>query len=152
MLPHDDDLASKLDRRVIARWAADNPESRRVHYPNSKMGRAGFILLLNDEREVLLLRKKTGRRLGRWGLPGGDAITYARLVAALRLADDQTGIEFDVGRRFYHNRHSAKVWLGYTEGTPLAPQDGRWFPLDALPDDNSLAFGLDVRAEEKWAS
>ena len=151
MLPHDDDIASKLDRRVIARWAADNPESRRVHHPHSKMGRAGFMLLLNDEREVLLLRKKTGRRLGRWGLPGGDAITYARLVAATRLAEDQTGLEFEVGRRFYHNRHSAKVWLGYTEGTPLAPRDGRWFPLDALPDDDSLAFAIDVRTMEKWA-
>ncbi len=151
MLPHSDDLASDLDRRVINRWAEDNLESRRVHYPHSKMGRAGFMLLIDEQSQVLLIRKKTGRRSGWWGLPGGSSSTYARLVAATRLAEEQTGLDFEVGRRFYHNRHRAKVWLGYTEGTPLAPRDGRWFPLDALPDDNSLAFGLDVRTIEKWA-
>ena len=152
MLPHDDDLASSLDRRVITRWASDNPGSRRVHYPHTKMGRAGFMLLINDENEVLLMRRKTGRRSGYWSLPGGPAITYARLVAATNLAEEQTGLECDVGRRFYHNRHSAKVWLGYSEGSTLAPRNGRWFPLDALPDDDSLAYGLDVKTIEKWAA
>ena len=151
MLPHSDDLASSLDRRVIARWAKDNPDSRRVHYPHSKMGRAGFVLLVNDNQEVLLMRRKTGRRSGTWSLPGGAANTYARLVAATRLAEDQTGLEFDVDRRFYHNRHSAKVWLAHTNGSTLASRDGRWFPIDGLPDDDSLAFGLDVRTIEMWA-
>ena len=151
MLPHDDDLASKLHRRVIARWAADNPGSRRVHYPHSGMWRAGFILLLNDDLEVLLLRRRGGRRSGWWGLPGGSAGAYTRLVVAPRRAEEQTGLDFTVGRQFYHNRHSAKVWLGHSQGSPLPPRDGRWFPLDALPDDDSLAFGLDVRTIEKWA-
>ena len=42
MLPHDGDLAFGPDRRVLRKWAAENPGSRRVHYPRSKMGRAGF--------------------------------------------------------------------------------------------------------------
>ena len=68
MLPHEDDLASNLDRRVIARWTYDNLGSRRVHYPHSQMGRAGFMLIIDDESKVLLMRRKTGIRSGYWGL------------------------------------------------------------------------------------
>ena len=28
----------------------------------------------------------------------------------------------------------------------------RWFPTDKLPNDDSLAFAVDVRTVEKWAS
>ena len=30
--------------------------------------------------------------------------------------------------------------------------DGRWFPVEELPDDDSLAFAIDVRTIEKWAA
>ena len=152
MLPHDDNLAFGPDKIVIAKWAAHNPGSRRVHYPRSRMGRAGYILLVNDDGEILLLRRKSGIRSGKWGLPGGSANGYARLVSATYHTDKQTGIQFSVRRLFYHNRHSAKVWLGRVYGASLPPRGGRWFSIDALPDDDSLAFGLDVRTIEKWAA
>ncbi len=151
MLTHDDNLAFGPDKIVIGKWAAENPGSRRVHYPRSKMGRAGYILLVNDGGEILLLKRKSGIRSGKWGLPGGSANGYARLVSATYHTGKQTGIKFSVGRLFYRNRHSAKVWLGRVHGAPLPPRGGRWFPIDSLPDDNSLAFGLDVRTIEKWA-
>lgn len=152
MLPHDDNLAFGPDKIVMGMWAAENPGSRRVHYPKSKMERSGFMLLVNDDREILLLRRKSGIRRGKWGLPGGSAKGYARLVSATYHTNNQTGIAFSVGRLFHHNRHSAKVWIGRVHGTPLPPRDGQWFPIDELPDDDSLAFGLDVRTVEKWAA
>ena len=42
MLPDDENLAFGPDKRVLGKWAAENPGSRRVHYPRSKMDRAGF--------------------------------------------------------------------------------------------------------------
>ena len=152
MLPHDDNLAFGPDKIVVGIWAAENPGSRRVHYPRSRMRRSGFMLLVNDDHEVLLLRRRSGPRSGRWGLPGGAAKGYTRLVAATRQTEIQSGIQFSVGCLFYHNRHSAKVWLGHVHGSPIAPRDGCWFPIDALPDDNALAFSLDVRTIEKWAA
>ena len=151
MLPHDDNLAFGPDKIVIGKWAAENPGSRRVHYPRSRMRRAGYMLLENDGGEILLLRRKSGIRSGKWGLPGGPAKGYARLVSAKYHTDKQAGIKFSVGRLFYRNRHSAKVWLGRVHGASLPPRGGRWFPIDELPDDDSLAFGLDVRTIEKWA-
>ena len=148
MLPHDDNLAFGLDKIVIGMWAAENPGSRRVRYPRSRMRRSGFMLLVNDNREILLLQNRSGK----WGLPGGVAEGLSRLVTAERKAEDRTGIQFSMGRLFYHNRHRAKVWLGHAHGSPIAPRDGRWFPINALPDDDSLAFGLDVRTIEKWAA
>ena len=151
MLPHDDNLAFGPDKIVIGKWVAENPGSRRVHYPQSRMGRAGYMLLVSDDSEVLLLRRRSGFRSGKWGLPGGPAKGFARLVSATYHTDRQAGIQFSVGRLFYRNRHSAKVWLGRVHGSSLPTRDGRWFPIDALPDDDSLAFGIDVRTIEKWA-
>lgn len=151
MLPHDDNLAFGPDKIVMGMWAAENPRSRRVHYPRSKMERSGFMLLVNDGGKILLLKRKSGIRSGKWVLPGGSANGYPRLVSATYHTDKQTGIKFSAGRLFYRNRHSAKVWLGRVHGASLPPRGGRWFPINALPDDDSLAFGLDVRTIEKWA-
>ena len=70
MLPHDDNLAFGPDKRAIGKWVAENPGSRRVHYPRSRMVRAGFGLVVNDRREVLLVQRNNGRRAGKWTLPG----------------------------------------------------------------------------------
>ena len=66
MLPHDDSLAFGPDKRTIGKWAAENPGSRRVHYPGSKMRRAGFGLVENGRNEVLLIERRHGTRKGKW--------------------------------------------------------------------------------------
>ena len=159
MLPHDDNLAFGPDRRAIGRWADENPGSRRVHYPRRKMGRAGFGLVLNDSNEVLLIQLKSGRRVGKWSLPGGNAGRRNRRSVAVDRTRQATGIEFTPERLYYENRHRAQIWLGIHPPRPLSVRwvvhlikglvghrsGGRWFPLDELPDDDSLAFAIDVR-------
>ena len=167
MLPHDDNLAFGPDRRAIGKWADENPGSRRVHYPRrKKMGRAGFGLVVNDSREVLLIQLKGGRRADKWSLPGGSAGRRNRRSAAVYRTRRATGIEFTPERLYYENRHLAQIWLGIHHPRPLSVRwvahllkglvghrpGGRWFPIDELPDDDSLAYAIDVRTIEKWAS
>ena len=165
MLPHDDNLAFGPDKGAIGKWADENPGSRRVHYPRrKKLGRAGFGLVVNEGKAVLLIRRKSGRRAGKWSLPGGNAERgKSQRSAAVCGTRQATGIEFTPERLYYENRHDAQIWLGVH---PLRLFSGRWFvdlfksllghrrwfPLQELPDDDSLAFAIDVRTIEKWAS
>ncbi len=96
MLPHDDNLAFGPDKRAIGKWVAENPGSRRVHYPRSRMVRAGFGLVVNDRKEVLLVQRSRSRRAGKWTLPGGNAKSgRSRRDAAVwetRLSGDSASI------------------------------------------------------------
>lgn len=153
MLPHDGCLAFRADKRAIGKWVAENPGSRRVHYPRSRMVRAGFGLVVNDRKEVLLVQRSRGRRAGKWTLPGGNAKSgRSRRDAAVWETRKATGMEFTPERLYYENRHKAQIWLGKPPARLPSHFDGRWFPLDALPDDDSLAFAVDVRTIEKWAA
>ncbi len=153
MLPHDECLAIGPDKRGIGNWAAENTGSRRVHYRRRKMVRAGFGLVVNDRQEVLLVQRNKGRRTGKWTLPGGNAKRGKnRLSAAVYWTRQATGIEFTPVRLYYENRHQAEIWLGKPPARFPCHFDGHWFPLDALPDDDSLAFAVDVRTIEKWAA
>ena len=167
MLPHDDNLAFGPDKRAIGKWADENPGCRRVHYPRRKMGSAGLGLVVNHRKGVLLIQLKGGRRAGKWSLPGGNAGKGKDpRSAAVYRTRQATGIAFTPERLYYENRHDAQIWLGVY---PLRPFSGRWFvnlfkslvhrgprrrwfPIDELPDDDSLAFAIDVRTIEKWAS
>ena len=174
MLPHDDNLAFGPDKRAIGKWADENPGSRRVHYPRSRMVRAGFGLVVNEGKGILLIRRKSGKRAGKWSLPGGNAERGKnRRSAAVYWTRQATGIEFTPERLYYENRHDARIWLGslparsprefsgpwfdgrrWTLPARKVPRkvSGRWFPLHELPDDDSLAFAIDVRTIEKWAA
>ena len=169
MLPHDDDLAFGPDKRVIGKWAAGNPESRRVHYPRSKMGKSGFALVVNDSNEILLIRRTRGPRADKWSLPGGNVKRgQGRRDTAFRETERVTGIRFVPNRLYYENRHGARIWLGNPsplviqlgpltfpmrkENAPAADPNSQWFPVDQLPDDDSLGFAIDVRTIEKWAA
>ena len=152
MLPHDENLAFGPDKRAIGKWAAQTPGSRRVHYPRSKMRRAGFALAANEKNEILLIQRKRGRRTGKWSLPGGNPQKgQSRLDAAVR-ESLKSGAVFMPERLYYENRHQAKIWLGKLHSTEHDEIEGRWFPVDKLPDDESLAFAVDVRTVEKWSS
>lgn len=172
MLPHDDNLAFGPDKRAIWKWADENPGSRRVHYPRrKKMGRAGFALVVNEGNAVLLIQLTSGRRTGKWSVPGGRAGKRDRRSAAVYWTRQATGIKLNAERLYYENRHDAQIWLGrppaprkisgpWFDGkqftSPKASRrvqvSGRWFPLHELPDDDSLAYAIDVRTIEKWAS
>ena len=54
---------------------------------------------------------------------------------------------------YYENRHRAKIWLAAPIGSVEEAGGGvAWFHPEGLPDDDSLAFAIDVRTIEKWAS
>ncbi len=162
MLPHDANLAFGPDKIVVGKWADENQGSRRVHYPRSKMGRAGFGLVVNDKNEILLIRHSGGRRAGKWGLPGGRPKSgEGRRDTAIREVNKVAEIKIIADHLYYENSHRAKIWLGKSKGgliswasTHLKGGHSKvsWFPIDRLPDDDSLAFAIDVRTIEKWAS
>ena len=152
MLPHDESLAFGPDKIVIGKWAAENPGSRRVHYPRSQMSRAGFLLVTNDRDEILLTRRKGGKRDGKWSLPGDKTRRgESRSDAARKAAYKATGVRVDIDRLHYENRHSARIYLGKPTGDHPVKPDAKWFSLHDLPGDRDLAFAVDVRSIEKWA-
>ncbi|MCY4652042.1 MAG: NUDIX domain-containing protein, partial [Dehalococcoidia bacterium] len=160
MLPHDDNLAFGPDKIAIGKWAKEDPTSRRVHYPHRvKLGKVGFGLVVNRKKEILLIRQGGGRRKDKWSLPGGrPRRNEGRQDAAVREIRNATGIKFSADRLYYENRHRAKVWIGKHK-TGWLPNlsinlkaNASWFPIDKLPDDDSLAFAVDVRTVQKWAS
>jgi ADP-ribose pyrophosphatase YjhB (NUDIX family) len=153
MLPHDDNLAFGPDKRAIGKWAANNQGSRRVYYPRSPMSRAGFVLLVDHHDRVLLMQRKGGTRAGKWSLPGGKArSSERRRDAAVRETNQATGLFFDLESLYLENRHQAQVWRGSPHLATGNSIYGRWFPVDSLPDDDSLGFAIDVRTIEKWAA
>ena len=152
MLPHDESLAFGPDKIVVGKWAAENPGSRRVHYPRSQMTKAGFMLVVNDSNEILLTRRKGGKRGGKWSLPGDRTKKgESRSDAARKAAYKATGVRVDIDRLYYENRHSARIYLGKPIGDHPVKPDAKWFSLHDLPGDRDLAFAVDVRTIEKWA-
>ncbi len=153
MLPHDDNLAFGPDKIVMGKWADENPGSRRVYYPRSRMERAGFALIVNNKDEVFLVQRQGGLRAGKWSIPGGNVKSgEGRRDAAVRETLNATGAAFLPERLYLENRHGARVWLGRPGPNRGISSTGRWFPVDGLPDDDSLGFAIDVRTIEKWAS
>ena len=153
MLPHDDMLAFGPDKIVIGKWARENRGSRRVHYPRVQMRRAGFALVVNERLEVLLVREEGRQRRGYWRLPGGvTRKAEKRSDAAGREIRKATGVTIAVQSLYYENRHRARIYLAEPVGDQGIGSGAKWFPLSGLPSDENLAFAVDVRTIEKWAS
>ncbi len=73
--------------------------------------------------------------------------------AAVYETQKATGMKVAVERFYYENRHRAGIWLAAPIGSIEDAGGGvGWFRLEELPDDDSLAFAIDVRTIEKWAS
>ena len=151
MLPHDENLAFGTDVRVLGKWAAENSGSRRVHYPSRKMNKAGFALVVNNQNEVLMVQRRQGKRVGKWGLPGGETKRgEGRREVAARITHQKTGIRIAPRFLYYDNRHKAHIWLCNPLGCSSKLSNGRWFSVDQLPDVDDLAYAIDVSAIDKW--
>ena len=152
MLPHHTNLAFGFDKRCLDKWADEHSGSRRVHYPRSQMTRAGFLLVVNERNEILLTRRRGGRRDGKWSLPGDKTKRgESRSDAAKKAAYEATGLRVDIDRLYYENRHSARIYLGKPTVDDQVKPTVKWFSLHNLPGDRDLAFAVDVRTIEKWA-
>ena len=53
---------------------------------------------------------------------------------------------------YYENRHRARIYLAESVGDQTTGPGAKWFPLSGRPSDEKLAFAVDVRTIEKWAS
>ena len=117
------------------------------------MTRAGFVLIVNNKNEILLIRRKGGIRHGKWSLPG-DKTKHgeSRSAAARRGTYGSAGIKVAIDHLYYENRHRARIYLGRLEGEHSLKPEARWFPIHKLPAEKELAFAVDVRTVEKWAS
>ncbi|MCY4653338.1 MAG: NUDIX hydrolase [Dehalococcoidia bacterium] len=153
MLPHDDMLAFGPDKIVIGKWAREIRGSRRVHYPRARMRRAGFALVVNERREVLLVREDGRQRRGKWSLPGGSIQRGEKRSDAARRETRKAGdVAIAVQSVYYENRHRARIYLAESVGDRVIGSGAKWFPLSGLPSDENLAFAVDVRTIKKWAS
>ncbi|MDA0301335.1 MAG: NUDIX hydrolase [Chloroflexi bacterium] len=127
---------------------------RFVFWQNPNAGVAAIII---EDGAVLLTKRGGSERAGLWDIPGGF-VEYDEDIrdALVREILEETGLTIEVGRvydvrsNFFHDtqRHSVGVWflarrLG---GTLCAADDvvaARFFPLDALPPDDVIAFETD---------
>lgn len=118
---------------------------------------AGVAAIIIEDGAVLLTKRGGSERAGLWDIPGGF-VEYDEDIrdALIREILEETGLVIEVGRvydvrsNFFHDtqRHSVGVWflarrLGGTLGAADDVVDTRFFPLDALPPDEEIAFDTD---------
>ncbi len=125
---------------------------------------AGVAAILIEDNSVLLTLRKDGKG---WDLPGGF-IEYDEDIteALVRETLEETGLEIEVDgiydvRSNFHapNQHTVGTWwFAHRVGGSLAAADdavdARFFPWDAMPPDDEIAFPTDrevlarLRAEQ----
>ena len=117
-------------------------------------------VVVNDDREVLLVLRKNEPRAGMWGLPSGFAETHETVEeAALRELEEETGI---IGKTIrlldtkshYNDFYGDLIWVTfevkYVSGTMQAGDDAadvKYFPLHQLPE---IAFSPNYRAIHRY--
>lgn len=125
-----------------------------VFYQNPNVGVAAIII---EDGAILLTQRGGSFRPRLWDLPGGF-VEYDEDIrdALVRETREETGLTIEVGRVFevrsnffeHPERHSIGVWFlaRRIAGTLAAGDDAidaRFFPLDALPPDEEIAFATD---------
>ncbi len=118
---------------------------------------AGVAAIVIEDGAVLLTKRGGSERAGLWDLPGGF-VEYDEDIrdALVREMREETGLTVAVGRVFeVHSnffddtgRHSVGVWflarrMSGTLGAADDVIDARFFPLEALPPDEEIAFETD---------
>ena len=110
------------------------------------------MLVVNGQREILLVPQNRGKRAGKWSLPwGAPRRGQGRLDAAILGTYKSAGVDVAFVGDYYENRHRGKIYLGKPINTGMLNSNARWFAMDNLPDDEHLAYAVDVRTVEKWA-
>jgi ADP-ribose pyrophosphatase YjhB (NUDIX family)/SAM-dependent methyltransferase len=124
------------------------PDCGKIHYVNPLPVAAAIVV--NEAREVLLVRRAHDPHKGRWCLPVGFAeVGETIAAAALRELHEEAGLEGEVVRLvdagstddpFYGDLLIVTFEVRATGGTPMAGDDAaevRWFPVRSTP---RLAF------------
>ena len=108
------------------------------------------MLLINDDGQVLLGKRKGAHRAGFWSVPGGwlDRADADTVQAAIRETYEETGLEVTIAEphiwltedhpeiecRTVTLYHTALCWKGEPHAMePDKCEEWRWFPINALP-------------------
>jgi len=137
-----------------------------VHYASSSPTASAFVV--DDTSRVLLARRAFEPDAGLWDIPGGFLEEGEEPLAGLRRELlEETGLSIEVGDFLgafvdtYGDGPEANavlnlVWEARVAGgEPIAADDVaelRWFPRDALPPDEELAFRWLAPSLRAWAS
>lgn len=135
-----------------------------VHYAASFPTASAFIL--DDQGRVLLARRAHEPDAGKWDAPGGFLDEGEEPLAGLRRElSEETGLTIEPGEfvgafvdTYGDGRRQVAVlnlvWeAGIVAGEPVAADDVaelRWFPRDALPPVEELAFRWLAPSLEGW--
>jgi 8-oxo-dGTP diphosphatase len=125
-------------------------------------------LVVDDEDRLLLARRAHEPDEGLWDTPGGFLNEGEAPEAALRRELlEEAGVEIELGRfvGIFADRYGTGddvpfvlnlVWEAAITSGELEPADDvselRWFPRDALPADDRLAFGWLAPALRQWTT
>ncbi len=107
------------------------------------------VLVINDQNQVLLGKRKSGYNSGTYGLPGGRVDGDERMVdGAVRELQEETGLvakeikyvgvvkEWQQTKNFIHFIYVCKAWDGQPETMEPGKCDGwGWYDLDDLPEN-----------------
>jgi 8-oxo-dGTP diphosphatase len=125
-------------------------------------------LVVDDDDRLLLARRAHDPDEGLWDTPGGFLNEGETPEAALRRELlEEAGVEIELGRfvGIFADRYGSGgdapfvlnlVWEAAIASGELEPADDvselRWFPRDALPADDELAFGWLAPALRLWTA
>lgn len=122
--------------------------------PKTPLVTVDCIIQLPGDRIVLVRRAHPPEG---WALPGGFVEVGEKLhEAAVREAQEETGLGVDLSEQFFTYSDPARdprghtistVYIGWAEGAPRGGDDAaeaRAFPLDALPPDLCFDHGTIV--------
>ena len=135
-----------------------------VHYANPVPAVSARVV--DDRGRILLARRAHEPDAGRWDTPGGFLDEGEAPRAALRRElREEAGVEIELGDfvGIYTDRYGAGedapfvlnlVWEAAITSGELEPADDvselRWFPKDALPADDEVAFRWLAPALREW--
>jgi len=129
------------------------PDCGFIYFHNPVAGVAAIVI---EDGAVLLTQRGAGAWRGLWDLPGGF-VEYDEDLreACVRELQEETGLDVALGAVFeahsnFHDgrQHTVGIWLlaRRTGGELRAgddAMDARFFPLDALPPEEQIAFPTD---------